>query len=175
MLLRWVRLCENSGLQISTSTSHMLEFKSGPDHTPELMPITVLQKGAKIQRARSSDILSLYAYPIFTKMPWCQAIENDHAAELLYDSLEKVPFYVEDARYNDQSGRMMTFVGVAGGIGYVFRTTSLGYRRLYLLPSIALHEKVDEILAARRQNESVATVTSALHNTDLMESLGVSF
>lgn len=174
-LLQWIRLCEASSLRISTASSNMLTFKSSPDDDPELMPITVFQKDAETVPMRPSDILSLYSYPEFAKLECCHAIENDHVAELLYEALDKQPLYVEEAEYRNGSGTLMTYVGVAGGIGYVYRTTTRGYRRLYLVPSIALSEKAEEIVATRLSNESFADVTYMIHNKDLIHSLGIKF
>jgi SAM-dependent methyltransferase len=174
-LLQWIRLCEVSGLSISTASSNMLNFKSGPDLDPELMPVTVFQKATTIVSVRPSDILSLYSYPEFAKLECCHAIENNHVAELFYEALNRQPLYVEEAEYHNGSGTLMTYVGVAGGIGYVYRTTTRGYRRLYLVPSIALSEKAEEIVATRRSSESFADVTYTIHNEELIQSLGINF
>jgi hypothetical protein len=153
----------------------MLNFKSGPDLDPELMPVTVFQKATTIVSVRPSDILSLYSYPEFAKLECCHAIENNHVAELFYEALNRQPLYVEEAEYHNGSGTLMTYVGVAGGIGYVYRTTTRGYRRLYLVPSIALSEKAEEIVATRRSSESFADVTYTIHNEELIQSLGINF
>lgn len=174
-LLQWIRLCESSGLSVSTASSNMLTFKPDPDHDRELMPITVFQKDAGTVPIRTSDILSLYCYPEFAKLECCHAMENDHVAELFYEALDKQPIYVEKAEYRNGSGTLMTYVGVAGGIGYVYRTTTRGYRRLYLVPSIALSEKAEEIVAIRLSKESFADVAYTIHNEELIHSLGIKF
>lgn len=48
-----------------------------------------------------------------------------------------------------------------------------GHGRLFLVPSIALREKVEGIVATRLSNKSFADVTYTIHNDDLIHSLGI--
>lgn len=174
-VLRWVRVCEAAGLRIILQDSFMLRFKDS--HRGVLtMPVTIFVRGGEQEsRARAWDILSLYSYPGFLELTALQVIKDQEVAELLYESLCKEHLYVEEVVYNDGSGIMMTYVGVAAGVAYVYKTTNRGYRELSLLPSIALCEKVNEIEHQRAQSERHACVKYTKYNESLHRNLGLEF
>ena len=174
-LLRWVRVCETAGLRITPQESFMLSFQDS-FRCSQTMPISIFFKGdEKESMARVWDILALYSYPEFLKLTAFQVIEDQEVAELLYESLYKEHLYVEEVVYNDGSGVMMTYVGVAAGVAYVYNTTNRGYRKLYLLPSIALNERVSEIEHQRALSETHARVRYTTYNETLRRNLGLEF
>lgn len=174
-LLRWVRFCENAGLQLMTSESFMLSFKDSPGETIT-MPISVFcRKTDENLYARPIDILALFCYPNFLNLKGLYPVENPDVAELIFESLSKEHLYVEKADYRNGSGVMMTYVGTAGGIGYLFKTSNQGYRQLHLLPAIALNERLEELKMQRLELEKVAHITYETFNELLQRSLKLNF
>ena len=174
-LLRWVRFCENAGFKIIPASSFMLSYLDATKQT-ETMPISVFKKRTDEDLpARSSDMLALFCYPDFLKIKGLHPVENQNVAELIFESLQKENLYIEEATYRNGSGVMRTYVGTAGGVGYVFRTTSLGYRELHLLPSIALSEHLEELKIKRLALQKVAQVSYEVFNEAIQKSLGLNF
>lgn len=174
-LLRWVRFCENAGLNVLLSESFMLSFKE-PKSETNTMPISVFSKNSdRTLAARADDILALFCYPSFLNLRDLYPVENAEVAELIFESLSKEHLYIEEAVYKDGSGVMRTYVGTASGIGYLFKTTNQGFRQLHLLPAIALHEHLDELKTQRLQAEKIAHVTYEIFNEPLQRSLKLNF
>jgi hypothetical protein len=174
-LLRWVRFCENAGLNVLLSESFMLSFKE-PTNETITMPISVFSKNNNEElAARADDMLALFCYPSFLNLKGLYPVENAEVAELVFESLSKEHLYIEEAVYKDGSGVMRTYVGTASGIGYLFKTTNQGFRQLHLIPAIALHERIDELKTQRLQAEKVAHVTYEIFNEPLQRSLQLHF
>lgn len=155
--LRWIRLAEGAKLSVSLSRSFLLHYKDLAAGS-QTLPLTVFTK-CELPPAEPCDVLAFKAYAEFLELPGVSIIEKDMLAELFYGALDKQEIFFQESVFNDGSGIERTYLGVARGVGYLYITTSRGYRRLALLPSALIHEKIAEmpkLLAARRQRAEVA-------------------
>jgi hypothetical protein len=76
-------------------------------------------------------------------------------AEMIYSALAKEEIYFHECIYNDGSGTERLTMGVANGFGYVYTTTTTGFRRLVLIPNGVLYEKAYEIDKARSMRKKL--------------------
>ena len=170
-LLKWVRLCERADLYPNLQHSSIIFYESG-DKKPEQLPLTIFSKD-KQTPLLPCDILSFKAYPIFKDHSSITVIKDAHIAEIIFSSLDKEEIYFEQVKYVDGSGILHMRIGVAGGLGYIYQTTTRGFRELILVPSIALHEKVEEIIDERTNRYSVAEVSYSWGKDKTLTRLGI--
>ena len=170
-LLKWIRLNEKVGLCCSLPSSNMIKFKSIPGQS-EILPLTVFYKGSKAPLL-ACDILSFEAYPGFIDTTAYHLIEDKMVAEMIYSALTKEEIYFHECIYNDRSGTERLTMGVANGLGYVYTTATTGFRRLVLIPSAVLYEKVNEMDEARGHAEKVASVKYHWGDPNLLSRLNI--
>ena len=155
-LLNWIRLNEKVGLCCSLSSSNMIKFKGSSGQT-EILPLTNFYKGNKTPLL-ACDVLSFSAYPGFVDATAYHLIEDIMVAEMIYSALAKEEIYFHECIYNDGSGTERLTMGVANGLGYLYTTTTTGFRRLVLIPSAVLYEKAHEMVKAREHAEKAGSV-----------------
>ena len=160
--LRWIRLAENANLMISMKRSSLIDYKN-VDGKSESLPVTVFNKNNELvpSNVLATDVLAFHSYKNFLKNGSLNIIEDTWLAELVFGSLNHQELLSIIARYRNGSGTEKVFVGISGGLSYVYTTTSRQYRRLVLLPSICLHEQVNlllELIAARKETCDVELI-----------------
>jgi SAM-dependent methyltransferase len=170
-LLKWIRLNESVGLKCSLSVSNMLQYKLASGDSEEL-PLTVFSK-ASIAPAHACDILSFRSYPAFGLIKALHKIEDVRIAEVIYAAMDKQEFYFHELAYNNGSGILRTHLGVAKGLGYIYTSTSVGFRELIMIPSAVMYEKMQEVIDARVEAERFATVRHTWGDAALLSRLSI--
>jgi SAM-dependent methyltransferase len=170
-LLKWIRLNEKVGLCCSLPSSNMIRYKDSLGKA-EVLPLTVFTKELKAPLL-ACDVLSFQAYPGFINRTAYHLIEDLMVAEMVYGALIKEEIYFQEAIYNDASGTERLTMGVANGLGYVYTTSSTGFRRLALIPSAVLYEKAHEMDEARVHAEKVASVKYHWGDSNLLSRLNI--
>jgi hypothetical protein len=170
-LLKWIRLNEKIGLNFSLTESVILQIKQ-PDSTVDLLPLSVLSATEK-PPLRACDILSFRSYPTYLQAKALQKISDQVMAELLYESFDKTEFYFHKITYNNGSGTLHTHMGVAQGIGYIYTTTNTNFRELIIIPSALISEKISEVVEARINAESYASVEYKTSINDVFSTLSI--
>lgn len=170
-LLKWVRMCERADLYANLQHSSIIVYDDG-DVTPEQLPLTIFNKN-KQDPLLPCDILSFKAYLNFISDSSLTVIKDADIAEIIFSSLNKEEIYFEQVKYLDKSGTVQIRVGVASGLGYIYQTTTRAFRELILVPSIALHEKVEEINKSRAIRKKVAEVSVSWGNDKTLTRLGI--
>ena len=170
-LLKWIRLNEKIGLNFSLTESVILQNKQ-PDSTVDLLPLSVLSTTEK-PPLRACDILSFRSYPTYLQAKALQKISDQVMAELLYESFDKTEFYFHKITYNNGSGTLHTHMGVAQGIGYIYTATNTNFRELIIIPSALISEKISEVVEARINAESYASVEYKTSINDVFSTLSI--
>lgn len=170
-LLKWVRLCERADLYANLQHSSIIVYEDG-DINPEHLPLTIFSKNKQAPQL-PCDILSFQAYLNFKSDSSLTRMKDEQIAEIIFSSLDKEEIYFEQVEYMDGSGILQIRIGVASGLGYIYQTTTRGFRELILVPSIALHEKVEEIIDERTNRYSVAEVSYSWGKDKTLTRLGI--
>ncbi len=170
-LLKWIRLNENIGLKFSLTESVILQVKQ-PDSTVDFLPLSVFTETDK-PPMRACDVLSFRSYPTYLQAKSLHKISDEIMAELLYESFYKTEFYFHKIIYDNGSGTLHTHMGVANGIGYIYTTTNKNFRELIIIPSALIHEKILEVVEARVNAESYASVSFSVSNEDILSFLSI--
>ena len=155
-LLKWVRLNEAVGLGFSLSRSYIIQCNCSSGEA-EKLPLTVFSLASPIP-VPAIDVLAFKSYLAFAEEKGLHQIDDELVAELLYSALDKMQFYSHEVVYKNGSGTMLTYMGVARGIGYIYSTTNRDFRQLLLMPSSVMYERVKEVIDARVAAESFATI-----------------
>lgn len=169
--LKWVRLNEKAGLNFDHAASSLIKFEDMAGSS-QILPLTVFSKIEK-PRLQASEILSFLAYLDFREARTLSVIENMKIAEIIYGSLNREEIYFQEQIYHNDSGTMHIEIGLAGGLGYIYETATTGFRKLTLVPSIALDEKVNELLEKRRDIERYAELNIRWGRAGTLERLSV--
>jgi len=172
--LRWIRLVENSNLMISMKSSILIDYKN-VDGKSEFLPVTVFFKNNEepLSPVLATDVLALHSYKDFLKNGSLNIIEDSLLAELVFGSLNHQELISVVAHYKNGSGTEKVFVGISGGLSYVYTTTSRKYRRLVLLPSICLHEQVNLLLELIEARKETCDVDLTLGDSKLFAIVGI--
>ncbi len=139
-LLTWIRLAEMSGLAICLNESNIIRFKDeGTRNKSENFPLTVFYPG-KGRNPQAEEILSLYGFKAFLNH-FPKEVSDWSIAEMLFASLDPKEIAVTiRATYRDGSEVHLFQVGAAKAIGFIYQTSSGGYRKLTLMPVCCLPE-----------------------------------
>jgi len=170
-LLKWIRLNEAAGLNCSLAASIILQYKLGSGESEEL-PLTVFSKDSRAP-VRACDILSFRSYPAFGQAKALHKIEDVRLAELLYEAMDKQEFYFHELAYNNGSGVLRTHMGVAKGLGYIYTSTSVGFRELIMIPSALMYEKTQAVIDFRVGAEQYAAVRYTWGDAALLSRLAI--
>jgi 2-polyprenyl-3-methyl-5-hydroxy-6-metoxy-1,4-benzoquinol methylase len=152
-LLRWIRISESHSFALDINRSTVLEVES---ERTEHLPLTVFIAG-RSEKAAACNVLALAAFRKFP-VKGCLNITDGNSAELLFTSLARSDMVLREFHYNDGSGTLRVHIGTANGLGYIYQTTSRGFRELSVFPSICLSEHMTKMLA---RMESLAPFTTA--------------
>jgi hypothetical protein len=87
--------------------------------------------------------------------------------------MEKEEFYFHELVYNNGSGILRTYMGVARGLGYIYTSTSMGFRELIMIPSALMYEKVQEVIDARVGAQRYAAVRHTWGEAALLSRLSI--
>ncbi len=169
--LKWIRLNEKAGLNFDLVASSLIKYEDVAVGS-QILPLTVFTKIEK-PKLRASEILSFSAHLDFKEARTLSVIENMMIAEIIYGSLNWEEIYFQEQIYHNGSGTMRIEIGLAGGLGYVYETATTGFRKLTLVPSIALIEKVTELLEKRRDIERYAELNIRWGRADTLKRLSV--
>ena len=171
LLLKWIRLNESIGLNCSLAASIILQYKLGSGESEQL-PLTVFSKDSP-GPARACDILSFSSYPAFGQIKPLHKIEDVRLAEVFYEAMDKQELYFHELVYRNGSGVLRTHMGVAKGLGYVYTSTSVGFRELIIIPSALIYENTQQLIDARVAAERYAEVRHAWGDAALLSRLSV--
>ena len=172
--LYWVNVCEAARLTLDLVRSFMLEV-SCKFEGREKFPLTVFSKGDSIALVRPDDILSLHAHPYFRDNEKFCRMEGD-AAEALFRSLRQEDLiYQASIKYLDNSGIEFFNVFISGALVFHYRTTTLGYREIFLSTISLLPNVLGRAMAFVEDREPYAEITQAFptQNADLLRSYGL--
>lgn len=156
-LLKWIRFAERSGLRIDLNSSTVLEVEADEK---EYFPLTVFRRrsGGRV------DIADALALSTVRRFPNKGVIHVLHgSAELLFNGLVAADLFAVDFKYINGSGTLRIRFGVAQGVGYIYQSTSRGYRELLLFPSVCLLEiigKTREVRSALRNTTKASVIYS---------------
>lgn len=166
--LAWARTAEASGFQLDLPSSFMISYLD-PAGGKQSLPLTCFVKGTT--PARAIDVVALHAYPDFDRNQAIGEIKSPLVAELIHSGLCRKPLIMMRAIYS--SGEEKIELGLAGGLGYLYRSSTLGFRELFVFPSIVTVEKGAYITAMwrDRREHSEVSVECYPENADLV--LGV--
>jgi hypothetical protein len=166
-VLRWVRLAEHHGLKIDLNASALIEFKN-ESLEKECFPVSVFSKRDG-EVVRACDALAFAAYKKFPDIN----ISDDNSAELLYEALDRSEVLLLEFVYNNGSGILRIHMGLAGGVGYIYRTSSLGSRKLSVFPSVFLNEYLKKSQDDIAKMLPFTTFTEKWANNHLQEQLQI--
>ncbi len=170
-LLKWIRLNESIGLNCSLGASIILQYKLGSGESEEL-PLTVFSKDSP-GPARACDILSFRSYPAFGQNKLLHKIEDVRLAEIFYEAMDKQELYFHELVYRNGSGILRTHMGVAKGLGYIYTSTSVGFRELIIIPSALIYEYTQQLIDARVGAERYAEVRHTWGDAALISKLSI--
>ena len=166
-VLRWVRLAEHQRLKFDLNASALIEFKN-ETFEKECFPVTVFSK-RDAEAVRACDVLAFAAYKKFPDIN----VLDDNSAELLYEALERSEVIQLEFVYKNGSGILRTHIGLAGGAGYIYKTTSLGNRKLSVFPSVFLNEHLKKLQNDVAEMLPFTTLTEKWANHHLLEQLQI--
>jgi SAM-dependent methyltransferase len=172
--LRWIRLVEKANLSSSMKRSSLIIYKNA-DGRNESLPVTVFSKNIEEDSSYvlATDVLALHSYKDFLNNESLKIIDDALLAELLFGSLNQRELISIVARYKNGSGTEKVFVGISGGLSYVYTTTSRKYRKLVLLPSFCLHEQVSSFLELVAARKETCDVVLTLGEDKLFDIVGI--
>jgi SAM-dependent methyltransferase len=172
--LRWIRLAEKSNLTISMKRSSLIDYKNF-DGKSEFLPVTVFSKNNEEvpRHILAADVLALHSYKNFLKNGSLNLIEDALLAELVFGNLNHQELISIIAHYKNGSGTEKVFVGISGGLSYIYTTTSRKYRRLVLLPSFCLYEQVNSLLELISARKETCDVDVILGDSKLFAIVGI--
>lgn len=171
--LFWIRTNEMAGMTLSIQASDIIRYKSIMSGQFESLPLTVFSKQNPSVAVASDDVLALHGYLNFSEIKELQEFEDGYVAEMLYEALDKVELYSQEAEYLNGSGTQHILVGIAGSVAYIYTTTSRGLRHLTLTPSISLNETLPSVIKAKERFEPFAKVSEHWHTSDALKRLGI--
>lgn len=170
-VLWWIRKVEASGFCLDFPSSYLVAFKDMSSHE-EHFPLTVFTNSGEA-RANAIDVLAFMGYRNFTKQGGYQEISEPHSAELIYSGLAKLNLYEQQSVFRNGSGTERMEVGLAGGLGFVYQTTSNGVRRLTIFPSVLLGDHLKKIVSEIPEREKTADVSMNIENREALKRLGI--
>lgn len=150
-LLKWIRFAEKSGFILDINKSTVLEVET---EKKECFPVTLFKKGVG-DRIAIGDALALASFRKFPNKGVIHASDSN-AAELIFCSLSAEDIFEINFTYNNGSGILRIKYGLAQGVGYIYKTTSIGYRELLLFPSVCMREFLAHTRAERADLKNVA-------------------
>jgi len=158
-LLSWIRLAELSGLSCNLNKSTFIRYKDeGTQNKSENLPLTVFYPGIGVHPG-AEEVLSLCGHKEFINL-FTKKVFDCEIAEMIYCSFDPKEIVVTiRAVYHDKSGILLMQLGGAKAIGFLYQTTSGGFRELRLLPICCLLELIPRIEEIRKEFSAHAEVT----------------
>ena len=167
-LLRWVRLAEEHQFSLDLNRSTVIEFESDEK---EFMPVTVFHSGQR-GNAETCDVLALAGLGRFPSKGLLH-VTDCNAAELIYNGLNRSELLVKEIVYLNGSGTMRVHIGVAQGLGYIYKTTSRAFRELHLFPSLCLREYFYKLEIDQKELSAAADISVRISDVTIAERLQI--
>lgn len=146
----WHHALAEADLQIDYARSYKLSFKNH-EKDVETMPVTVARREGVVQSPNWSDDLSFWIYDDFMKKKDLVSIDDPGIAEAMYLALDRKLAATIRLVWDNTSGTMQKIFGSAGSLCFSYTTTDQDFRSLVLVPSVCMHEIVQNEAAAIHQ------------------------
>lgn len=161
-LLRWVRISEKFGFSVNLPQSYLIECKNAFGNS-ETLPLTVLYPSADDETS-ALDVLSFYCYRNLLDERINKIYSDPYVCEIFYEAFKKEPIWVANCDYVDGSGSERFEVGLAAGLGYVYRTTTRGFRALDMFPKVVMNEKIAGLKSDLEERKRISKVVTEIQD-----------